>query len=205
MERRDVLRMLAASAGAGAARGLIPSDLLALGRAVHARVTTTARASIFSSHASETVVAAAERIIPASDTPGATEARVNLFVDRMLADWYEPADRDRFLAGLRELDAQSRARHGRDFIACAHPEQDALLMAFDEEVAALRRASPGDLVRQRLGNPDEHWFAMLKYLTVLGYCTSEVAQRRTLHQYPLPGRYEACAPYEAASPGRAPS
>jgi hypothetical protein len=35
-----------------------------------------------------------------------------------------------------------------------------------------------------------HWFAMLKYLTVWGYCTSDVGMRETLHSWPQPMRYD---------------
>jgi hypothetical protein len=46
-------------------------------------------------------------------------------------------------------------------------------------------------------NPNEHWFAMLKYTTVFGYCTSEIAMRRTLGAWPRPTRYDGCAPVGA--------
>jgi hypothetical protein len=58
--------------------------------------------------------------------------------------------------------------------------------AFDEAVSARRRAGGA--------NPNEHWFAMLKYTTVFGYCTSEVAMRRTFGVWPRPSRYDGCAP-----------
>lgn len=205
MERRELLRSLAAGAGAGAARGLLGEDLLALGRAIHDRIGTASRPAVLTRHANATVIAAAERIIPASETPGATDAGVDLFIDRMLADWHAPAERARFVAGLRELDALSRSRHRRDFVDCAAEEQAALLTAFDDEVEALRSVAAAERQPRDVADPNGHWFAMLKYLTVWGYFTSEVGMRQTLHAYPLPGRYEACAPYEAGSPTRSPS
>jgi hypothetical protein len=45
----------------------------------------------------------------------------------MLADWYNADERDRFLAGLRELDARCRARHGKDFADCDERDQVAVL------------------------------------------------------------------------------
>ena len=200
MNRREALRWLAAAAGTGWLEGLRSEDLIAWGRAVHAdaRQRDGGMPGGLGPHASRTVAAAAERIIPATDTPGATDARVGAFVDRMLADWHSPTERDRVLDGLGDLDARARRRHGRDFIACGEVDQLALLTGFDEEVAALRRTPPAG----RPGtpaNPDEHWFAMLKFLVVWGYCTSEVAQRETLGAWPMPGRYDACAPYPPAT------
>ena len=132
------------------------------------------------------MAAAAEQIIPATDTPGATDAGVCAFVDKMLADWHTPAERERFLTGLPDLDARCRAQVGREFVDCAVADQVAVLTALDADVTALR-ASHGAAAA------NQHWFATLKYLTVYGYCTSEVGMR-ALALYPLPGRYEGCAP-----------
>lgn len=192
MHRREALRLLAVGAGVQCLEGLAPEQVLAFGRAVHARGRSRNGAPALrglDTHANATVTAAAERIIPASDTPGATDAGVSAFIDHMLADWYSPEERGRVLDGLRELDTRARSLHGADFIDCTETDQIALLSAIDDEVTALRAAPPDGT------NPNDHWFAMLKYLTVWGYCTSEVAMRETLHAHPLPLRYEPCAPY----------
>jgi hypothetical protein len=176
MERRELIQWLAATAGLRCLESLAPHDLLALGRDVHRRA-TTGRA--LDTRALQTVTVAAERIIPATDTPGATEAGVGAFIDKMLADWHTPAERDRFLAGLPELDARCRARAGKDFVDCAAADQVAVLTALDDEA---RSTSSG-----------EHWFGRLKYLTVYGYCTSEPGMR-ALGLFPPPWRYDGCAP-----------
>jgi hypothetical protein len=175
MDRRELLRVLAAGAG-------VSRELLAWGRWLHAQALAGAAGGrgmrALGAHEAATVTAAAERIIPRSDTPGATDAGVTAFIDHMLAHWYDPRDRDRVLAGLAGLDARSRALGGRDFVALAEREQEALLAAIDGEASS-----------------HDHWFATLKFLTVWGYCTSEVAVREIFGAYPLPMRYEACAPY----------
>jgi hypothetical protein len=189
-----VLRLLAAGAGVRCLDGLGAEQLIRLGEHLHElsrkRQGVSAPAAL-SIHQSATVTAAAEHIIPASDTPGATDAGVTAFIDRMLSDWYEPSERDRLLAGLATLDARSRALRDGDFIALSEADQVALLTAIDDEVTALRSAPA-----PAAANANDHWFSMLKFLTVWGYFTSEVAMRRTLAEYPLPGRYVSCAPYE---------
>jgi glucoside 3-dehydrogenase (cytochrome c) hitch-hiker subunit len=190
MDRRELIRFLMATTGLKCLDGFLPHELLAFGVHVHeSRANGVQSSGVLDAHARRAVVIAAERIIPASDTPGATDADVVTFIDRMLADWYNPDERDRFLAGLRELDARCRARHGKDFADCAERDQVTVLTAFDDDVAARRRASGA--------NPNEHWFAILKYTTVFGYCTSEVAMRQTLGSWPRPTRYDGCAPVGA--------
>jgi hypothetical protein len=180
MERRELIQWLVATAGLRCLESLAPADLLALGRDVHRRAAgrhVTSRA--LSPHAERTVAIAAERIIPTTDTPGATDAGVSAFIDKMLADWHTPAERARFLVGLPDLDTRCRARAGRDFVDCTEADQLAVLTALDDEVTA--------------AGTNEHWFAMLKYLTIYGWCTSE-AGMRALRLHPLPWRYDGCAP-----------
>jgi hypothetical protein len=184
LNRREVLRWLAATAAIGGLEGLSLDQLFALGRDAHVRSRDGALRAL-DPHADATVTAAAERIIPADETPGATDARVDRFIDRMLADWYPPAIRDRVLDGLKDLDRRSRTRNGRDFVDCAETEQVALLTTLDEEALGARR-SPGE----------EHWFLIFKFLTVWGYFTAEVAQREALKVVLIPGRYDGCAPYQ---------
>jgi hypothetical protein len=179
MNRRELIQWLAATSGLRCLESLAPHDLRALGRDVHRRA-ATGRA--LDAHALQAVTVAAERIIPRTDTPGATDAGVGAFIDKMLADWHTSDERDRFLAGLPELDARSRTRVGKDFVECAEADQVAVLMALDNEASAARSG--------------EHWFARLKYLTVYGYCTSEPGMR-ALGLFPLPWRYDGCAPITA--------
>lgn len=169
MERRELIQWLVATAG-------LPS--LAFGRQVHRR---PLRRSL-SAHVERILAVATERILP-----GAAEGNVGAFIDKMLADWHTPAERERFLAGLPDLDARCRAQAGRDFIACPAADQDAVLTALDDEVTALRAGSGGGPAA------NQHWFAMLKYLTVYGWCTSEPGMR-ALGLYPMAGRYDGCAP-----------
>lgn len=188
IERRALIQWLVAAAGLRCLEALAPADLLALGRDAHRRAARGARS--LSSHDARTVATAADLIIPATETPGATGAGVTAFIDHMLSDWHTTAERERFLAGLRDLDARCRARAKRDFVDCSATDQLAVLTALDDEVTALRAQSGAAAAH-------EHGFAMLKYLIVYGYCTSE-AGARALGLYPLPGRYDGCASIDAA-------
>jgi hypothetical protein len=193
VHRRDLLRLVAAGAGLRCLDGLGADEIIAFGERLHASAANGLRATgALDARQSATVTAAAERIIPASDTPGATDANVTAFIDRMMADWYTPAERQRLLEGLTDLDARSRAARDHDFIGLGETDQVAVLTAVDDEVSALRRSPSAGA-----GNPDDHWFSMLKFLTVWGYFTSEAAMRDTLGQWPMAGRYVSCAPYES--------
>lgn len=199
MHRRDALRALAASAGLHWLDRMDLDQIIRLGERLHARARLAPGqgAGVLGERLQEIVMIAAERIIPASDTPGATDAGVTAFIERMLAEWYDAAERDRLLAGLADLNARGRTRHGRDFAALGGSEQIALMTMLDSEAAAARRIPPAER-----GGAPEHWFSTFKFLVVWGYCTSEVGMRETLGEWPLAGRYDGCAPYEATETRR---
>ena len=185
MLRREALRLLAGAAAVPALAGLAPTRLLALGQRLHGagRVPGAQPGDVLDAHQMRTVMLAAERIIPATDTPGAAAAGVHTFIDRLLAEWYDAEDRDRFLAGLADLDARARSRHGRDFADLDEAAQAALLLELDEELA--RHAAAG---RPR----GTHFFGQLKWLVVFGYYTSEVGVKEELKSVVIPGEYDPC-------------
>lgn len=182
MDRRQLIRSLLSAAGLTALDGLSPGDVLGLGRAIRTRPVGTA--NVLDDRQRATLEVAAGRIIPADDLPGAMDADVATFIERIIADWYTPDERDRFLGGLAELDARAHTLHGRDFVACDEADQVAILTVLDGEVLALRRSNGAAA--------NEHPFAMLKQMTVIGYRTSEVAMR-AYGEFPLPMRYDGCA------------
>lgn len=81
----------------------------------------------------ELVIALTERIIPATDTPGAEAAGVNRYIDMMLTDWHPEEDRERFLRGLQMVQAQSQEMLGQPFAEASTEEQIRLLEALDQE------------------------------------------------------------------------
>lgn len=182
MDRRAVVRLL--GAGAAATAG---TDLGALGRALHRRLGRGAPLRVLDPHQNATVVALCDAILPATDTPGARAALVNEFIDSLLADWYDAADRDRFLAGLAAVDARSRSAFGKDFVDGTSADQTGLLTALDDE-AARWNASP-----EQARGP-QPFYRQIKWLTLFGFYTSEIGAEQEQHYQIVPGRYVPCAP-----------
>lgn len=154
----------------------LSSDLLLLARQAHAELATERRPPrTLTADQDALFVALAERILPRTDTPGATDARVNEFVDLVLTDWYEDAARRRFLDGLARIDARSRELFGTRFVEAREPQQAALLTELDADLTRMRGAEDLLPPHERSEAPStRHFFHMLKRLTLFGYFTSEV-------------------------------
>jgi len=131
----------------------------------------------------ELVATVAEHILPETDTPGARAVGVHRFIDAMLAESYPATERERFLAGLADLDSRAQRSCGRPFLHCATQAQRTLLDQLD---GAAFVATPE--------RDEVPFFRTFKELTLLGYYTSEIGATRELHNLPVPGRFEGCVP-----------
>jgi len=181
--RRDAIRALAAIAALPLVEKLSATELGEVWR----RANTLAEPRALTAAEYQIVVHAAERIIPRTATPGATDARVADFIDVMLADWYDETDRARFKAGLNELDDSSVRVTGRKFVLARERQQIELLETLDRELSERRQRTEA--------GADDHWFAVLKHLTIWGYYTSRPGIVEELRIQLVPGRYDGNAGY----------
>jgi hypothetical protein len=156
--RREALRQIALSGAAVVSAPAWVENLLAIAdqHAAHRRTTKAAAPAAWSpkvlnAHQNELVTTVSELIIPATETPGATAAHVNRYVDGVLAD-AKPADRDAFLQGLAWLDARSEQRSGKGFVDTT-PEQQIELLKTLDEAASLEPA--GDTLFKPAGTGPE--------------------------------------------------
>lgn len=145
-----------------------------------------------------TVELIAEAIIPQTDTPGASAARVHEFVDMMLTDFYTEEARRRFLDRLAELDGRALALYDRSFAEARSEERAELLDVLDAEAYPDPDGDPAAAadVDRRVAEGEPPFMRTMKELVVAGYYTSEIGQTVELHTPPF-GSYEADVPLEA--------
>jgi hypothetical protein len=148
--------------------------------------------------------AVAERIMPATDTPGAREAGVPQFVDQAVADYCTPAEAQSVRAGLDRIEADARSAHGAAFVALTPDQQTALMARYDAEGASNPAPSAvgrGDTEtglsnRIALFAPPEGrpFFAVVKELVTVAYFTSRLGATKAVRYDPTPGPYRGCVP-----------
>lgn len=164
LTRREALVRAAALAGLSLTPAWIDRVLAAAAGPVAAL--PPARAAV--------LAAAAERILPRTDTPGALDVGVPAFLSRLLEGYVPPADRDIVFAGLDALETAALAAHGQSFTAVPAAAQDALIRTAAEAGG--------------------RFFPLLREYTLLGYFTAEKVGREVLHYDPVPGRWDPCVP-----------
>jgi hypothetical protein len=181
--RRAVLGALLA--GVAAAGAWTPASAAAALQAAGAATASSAagltRAEL------KTLAVAADVIVPATDTPGATAAGVPAFIDGLARHWMQADELAQFRDGLAGLDASARRRFKRGFASCS-PKQAA------EILQALRESSPYqgrtfDLVA-RIIDAKAPFYLRLRDMVVFGYFTSEVGSTKEMRYVPVPGKFD---------------
>jgi len=130
----------------------------------------------------------AETILPATNTPGAKEAKVGDFMGTIVKDCYEEKDQKIFLEGMQKLNEASKKKNGNYFMDASPQERQELLVELDKEQKAYTD-------KKKTEDPS-HYFRLMKELTLWGYFTSEPGATKALRYVQIPGRYEGCIPYK---------
>jgi glucoside 3-dehydrogenase (cytochrome c) hitch-hiker subunit len=129
-----------------------------------------------------------DTIIPATDTPGAKDAKIGEFMHTIVRDCYNKTDQDIFIAGMGKLNEASKSMNGKYFLESSSEERKNLLISLDKEQK--------DYTSKKKPTDPPHYFRMIKELTIWGYFTSEPGATKALRYVAVPGRYEGCIPYK---------
>lgn len=167
MNRRSVLRGTAMFAGAVVA---LPAMGMLSGCKGSAPATIAAQMPLVS--------AIADRIIPATDTPGALAAGVPDYIALVAKDFLTDDQRGEFVEGLQALAAKASAAGLESFETGDGEAQDNVLQSL------------ADLPEN---DPARRAFRQVRDLTIFGFYTSEAATEELAYEE-IPGRYEACLP-----------
>jgi len=136
--------------------------------------------AFFTAEQRSQVAAISERILPTTDTPGAIAAGVPGFIEMMVSEWYEDAERDDFMTGLGQVEGYCWVQYEKSFVALSAEEQEMVL------TLAMQGRLPG------LGSD---FFGHCRQLVVLGYYTSEIGCKQERVYLPVPGHYDGKYPY----------
>jgi hypothetical protein len=140
------------------------------------------------------ISALTEIIIPRTDTPGAIDVGVPMFIDRMLKEVYPKESQDTFLENLAAFDEGARKAYGNGFLDCRESEQIAYFKK-EHDDAIRNSAGAGSSGWWNAGVKNEKPFMVeLKELTLLGFFTSKPGATQVLQHNQVPGPYRGCVP-----------
>jgi hypothetical protein len=190
MQRRDLLRLLAT----GAALQLAPDKMFALMREARALLSPQGALRTLDAHQEAMLRTMTELIIPRTETPGATDVGTTAFIDLILTEWSDDAERSSFLDGLAGVDSRTQNLFGKAFLDCSSAQQSQVLVALGEEMLEKTNdVAPRRRRRGVGGTGDADFYSMLRRLTLVAYFTSEAGATQELHFEIIPEKHEGCA------------
>jgi hypothetical protein len=130
----------------------------------------------------------AETILPATDTPGAKDAKVGAFWATIVKDCYTENEQKVFLDGMKKLNDASQQKNGKSYLDSTPEQRHDLLVALDKEQK--------DYMATKKKDDPTHYFRMMKELTLWGYFTSEPGATKALRYVAVPGKYVGCIDYK---------
>ncbi len=139
---------------------------------------------LFSRKQADLTTSLAEVILPGSDTPGAIDAGVPGFIEKMVLEVYNQEQRDMFISGLDHFDDECRNNTGKYFSDLHSDAQ--LTYATEQNRLAIENEMHDGL----------QFFLIFKELTMVGFFTSEIGATQVLRHEHVPGYFDGCVPFE---------
>lgn len=181
MDRRELLKLVALLTGGT----VIGGEFILTGcknkEAMAAVITFTRKNISFLDEVAET-------IIPKTTTAGAKEAGVGQFMTIMVTDCYEEADQKIFRDGIKKLDEACTKMYGHNFMKADARQRKDLLTVLDKEAMEYKKNTKQD--------DADHYFTMMKQLTLLGYFTSKPGLEQNFNYQFVPGSYDGAVLYK---------
>ena len=203
MDRRELLKMIAVLTGGA----VIGGDFLLQG----CKNPSAKTGLVFTDDDIAFLNEVAETILPATQTPGAKAAQVGRFMTVIVNDCYEEGDQKIFHEGIEKLDQACKEMHHARFMNVRPVDRHELLVALDKEAKDYQKKrndfnkeqNEKEKVEIAKGNKDfkkekmpNHYFTMMKQLTLWGYFTSKEGITNAFRYVPTPGRYEGIIDYK---------
>lgn len=124
-----------------------------------------------------------DTFIPATDTPGAKDLNVPVFVQKIVTDCYEKEVQENLVNGLSTVEAIAQKAYRNAFAACSAAQRIDILTRMEQSEKEEEQA----------------FFSLVKELTIFGYTTSEYVMMNLTGYTPIPGHYNGCVPLPKAA------
>lgn len=197
MERRELLKMIAAATGLA----MVGGEAIAAGLS-----RASSEKLVFSNSDIQLLDEIAETILPKTDTPGAKEAGAGRQMAVQVQACYNATEQGWFVAGLAALQQRCQQQYNKPFLQLSAAEKQQLLTALDQEakahVAVLASndstnvTSKKPLDGKKVSANTPHYFTLFKQLTLFVFFTSKIGATEVLRYVAVPGKYDGNLPYQ---------
>lgn len=187
MDRRKALKTTGLLAGATLA---LPSALSLL-QSCQSQNRLDWEPEFFTTSEALLVRTLADTILPRTETPGALDVHVDVFLDRLMGRAYGPEGQAAMHQALEDFDAQCLKIYGNVFAELDPEGRSQVLQAAEASNGKFRMSVWGTAVGEErpIG-----FYRELKSTLLWAYFSSEKIGKEVLSYDPIPGAYKGCIP-----------
>lgn len=131
-----------------------------------------------------------ETLLPTTaDSPGARQVDVGSFINDIVSAFYSPEEQQIFLEGMKSIDKLCDKQFGKRYGELKAQEQVNVCLQLEKATKEHRDAVSRDEAS------GEHFYVMIKQLTIWGYLSSEDVAKTAFKHMPVPGKYVGCVDF----------
>ncbi|WP_373396839.1 gluconate 2-dehydrogenase subunit 3 family protein [Algoriphagus halophilus] len=132
-----------------------------------------------------------DTILPKTETPGALDVKVDIFIDLMYAKTYDEGAQQYVVAEIEKFNTNCKNDFGDVFANLSPEDKTAVLKKAEAETAKFNPGVWGTAVGEQ---KPVAYYRQLKSMALWAYFSSEEVGKNILSYDPIPGEYLGCIP-----------
>lgn len=188
MKRRDALKRTALLGGTAA----FSTSLLTLLQACQSQSRLEWQPQFLSVDHAQLVSGLVDTLLPATDTPGGLDVKVDMFIDLVFGKMYDETTRQEQVAEMDRFNETCITKFGKAFHQLDAGQRRAVLLEEEAQSPKYNGSVWGTAVGEQA---PVGFYRSFKSLAIWGYCTSEEIGKNVLNYDPVPGPFQGCIPF----------
>lgn len=187
MDRRKALKKTGVLAGAAVAMPTVLSILHSC-KNEHAVIW---QPEFFSKPEANTISYLVDLILPRTDTPGALDVKVDVFIDKVIAKTYDEQGQQQMRDEITAFNNRCKKEFGAIFSELNESKRVAVLRAEEKSAGKFNPGVWGTAIGDQ---KPVGFYRSIKSMTIWAYFTSEEIGEKVLNYDPIPRNYNGCKP-----------
>ncbi len=139
----------------------------------------------------EFVSAFADTLLPATDTPGASDVAVVATLDTIFQSCFTSEQQTEVRAGIESLDQRCLAMHSAALAKCDPDQRVRIFTEWEKDSADSNKYLWGNVI---VDGGEPPFYRKLKGMCLMAYFSSEKIGEEVLNYDPVPGQFSGCIP-----------
>lgn len=187
MDRRKALRKTGILAGVT----LLTPSLLTLLQSCKSEPRISWKPQFFTNDEAACISALVDTLLPRTATPGALDVKVDLFIDKVVAQTYEPDAQENLRKEIKAFNETCKKDFGDAFAQLDAEKRKAALQAMEKQSPKFN----GSIWGATIGTQEPiGFYRSMKATAISAYFSAEEIGEKVLNYDPLPGAYNGCIP-----------